>query len=84
MIKTLLQSEYEKHESQRDNKRHRFSPLEHNFGRRHGEMLDFGSFCQGDVRRPVLLLDQLLNVTHAVRYHIVKHERVQTGHSLLR
>lgn len=33
MIEALLQAEHEKHESQRDDKRHRFSPLEHDLGR---------------------------------------------------
>lgn len=47
-------------------------------------MLNLGSLSQGDVRRPVLLLDQLLDVAHAIGYHIVEHERVQAGHSLLR
>jgi len=84
MIETLLQSEHEKHEGQRDDKSHCLSPLEHDLGRRHREMLDLGSLGQSDVWRPVLLLNQLLDVAHAVGYHIVEHERVQTGQPLLR
>lgn len=84
MIETLLQSEHEQHESQCDDECHRLGPLEHDLSGRHREMLNFGSLGQGDVRRPVLLLDQLFDVTHAVGYHIIEHERVQAGQPLLR
>jgi len=84
MIQALLQSKHEKHERQRDDECHRLGPLEYDFRGRHREMLDLGSLGQGDIRRPVLLLDQLLDVAHAVGYHIVEHERVQTGEPLLR
>lgn len=84
MIKTLLQAEHEKHERQRHDERHRLGPLEYDLRGRHGEMLDLGPLGQGDVRRPVLLLDQLLDVAHAVGYHVVEHQRVETGEPLLR
>jgi len=75
-IEALLQSEHEKHEGQCDDERHRLGPLEHDLGGRHCEMLDLGSLGQSDIRRPVLLLDQLFDVAHAVGYHVVEHERV--------
>lgn len=84
MIEALLQSEHEKHERQRDDERHRLGPLEYDLGGRHREMLDLGSLGQSNVRRPVLLLDQFLDVAHAVGYYVVEHERVQTGQPLLR
>lgn len=84
MIETLLQSEHEKHEGQRDDECHCLSPLEHDLGRRHRQMLDLGSLGQSDVRRPVFLLDQFLDVAHAIGYHVVEHERVQAGEPLLR
>lgn len=84
MVETLLQSENKKHEGQRDDESHCLSPLKHDLGRRHREMFDLGSFGQSDVRRPVLLLNQLLDIAHAVGYHVVEHERVQTGQPLLR
>jgi len=84
MIQALFQSKHEKHERQRDDECHRLGPLEYDFRGRHREMLDLGSLGQGDVRWPVLLLDQLFDVTHAVGYHVIEHESVQTGEPLLR
>lgn len=57
MVEALFQSKHEEHEGQRDDECNCFGPLEHDFGGRHGKMLYLGPLSQGDIRRPVLLLN---------------------------
>ncbi|EFA03315.1 hypothetical protein TcasGA2_TC013257 [Tribolium castaneum] len=83
VLQALLQAEDEQHEGDGDDERYGFGPFEHDFGGGHRHVLDVAVLGHVDGHRPVLLLDQLLDVRHAIGDHVVKHEGVQPGDPLL-
>lgn len=77
MLQSLIQAEKQQHEDDGDDEGYCLGPLEHDLGCRHGQVAHVWRLCDVDPRRPVLFLNQLLQVGDAVGNHVVEHDIVQ-------
>jgi hypothetical protein len=83
VLQALFQSEQQQHEDDGDDEGDGLGPLEHDLGGRHGQVAHVGRLGDVDPRRPVLLLDQLLQVGDAVGDHVVEHDVVERGDAVV-